>query len=222
MLLNNPVEKGLLGPVALVTGSRPVTFGIPCRGGERHDSRPCETVFLYSLSPWSRILKLATPKRALLKSCPYPHSIVSEALRPAWMLYCLSCSIIFYRHLYRQEMSALPGAGDALGLRGDYSCASIINDRQEPKHGSKAIRPAFLRRQSTTINRGRVNGHRHAGPHTPAAESSEPPAILKVRCARGEARNLRADPANTAYSVASLSATAATSGTLARRVCALE
>lgn len=46
------------------------------------------------------------------------------------MLALLSCIIIFYRHLYRQKLSALPGAGDALGLRGGYSSASIVNYRR--------------------------------------------------------------------------------------------
>lgn len=39
MLFDNPIEKGLLGTVALVTTR------IPLPGG-----RPCDTVFLYSLS----------------------------------------------------------------------------------------------------------------------------------------------------------------------------
>ena len=50
VLLNNLVEKGLLWPVALVTASRPISLGIPCRGGRRHDSHPCDTVFSYSLA----------------------------------------------------------------------------------------------------------------------------------------------------------------------------
>ena len=37
------------------------------------------------------------------------------------MLDFLSFSIVLYRHLYRQKPSALPGAGDARGLRGGYS-----------------------------------------------------------------------------------------------------
>src|SRR5690606_33025818 len=35
--------------------------------------------------------------------------------------------------------------------------------------------------------------------HTPAADSSEPPARWKRRCARGEASSRRAEAANTAY-----------------------
>ncbi len=51
MLLDDLVEKALLGPVALVTGSVPVPVGIPCRRSVGHDSHPCDTVFSYSLSP---------------------------------------------------------------------------------------------------------------------------------------------------------------------------
>ena len=63
----------------------------------------------------------------------YSHSIVSGALKPAWMLALLVMLILFYRHLYRQKTSALTGAGDAPGLRGGYSSASIVNYRTEPK-----------------------------------------------------------------------------------------
>jgi hypothetical protein len=47
---NDLGKQGLLGPAALVATRRPATLGIPCRSGMGHDSRPCETVFLYSLS----------------------------------------------------------------------------------------------------------------------------------------------------------------------------
>ncbi|WP_239190348.1 hypothetical protein [Candidatus Nitrotoga sp. HW29] len=40
---------------------------------------------------------------------------------------------LIYRHIYRQKTNALTGAGDALGLRGGYSSASIVNYRTEPK-----------------------------------------------------------------------------------------
>ncbi len=48
------------------------------------------------------------------------------------MLVFLVAIIQFYRRLYRQKKTALPGAGDALGLRGGYSSPSIINERCEP------------------------------------------------------------------------------------------
>jgi hypothetical protein len=38
---------------------------------------------------------------------------------------------LIYRHIYRQKTNALTGAGDAVGLCGDYSSTSIINYRQE-------------------------------------------------------------------------------------------
>ena len=49
------------------------------------------------------------------------------------MLDILNFSIVLYRHLYRQKTSALPGAGDALGLRGGYSSPSIVNHHQESR-----------------------------------------------------------------------------------------
>ena len=54
------------------------------------------------------------------------------------MLDLLSLSIVLYRHLYRQKTSSLPGAGDALGLRGGYSSPSIVNHHQESRE------PLFL------------------------------------------------------------------------------
>jgi hypothetical protein len=47
------------------------------------------------------------------------------------MLDFLVVIVNFYRHLYRQKPSAFIGAGDALGLRGDYFSTSIINYRRE-------------------------------------------------------------------------------------------
>jgi hypothetical protein len=49
-------------------------------------------------------------------------------------------------------------------------------------------------------------GRRAINAHTPAALSSEPPARLKRFCARGDDSSLRAEPANTAYSVALVAA----------------
>jgi hypothetical protein len=57
MLFDDAREQGLFGPVVLVTTNRPVSLGIPCHGGERYDSRPCDTVTSYSLSPWPQIMK---------------------------------------------------------------------------------------------------------------------------------------------------------------------
>jgi hypothetical protein len=57
VLLNNLVEKGLPWPVALVTASQPISLGISCRGGRRHDSHPCDTVYSYSLALGCRDLK---------------------------------------------------------------------------------------------------------------------------------------------------------------------
>jgi hypothetical protein len=48
------------------------------------------------------------------------------------MLDFMVTRILFYRHLYRQKTSAFAGAGDALGLRGDYSSLSIINYHYDP------------------------------------------------------------------------------------------
>ena len=55
VLFDELIEQGLLGPVALVTGSIPC--GRPGRRGVGHVSRPCDTVFSYSLLPFgSRII----------------------------------------------------------------------------------------------------------------------------------------------------------------------
>lgn len=47
--MNDLIEKGLLGSVALVTTSIPIPAGRPGRH-MRHVPRPCNTVFTYSLS----------------------------------------------------------------------------------------------------------------------------------------------------------------------------
>ena len=49
MLFDDAIEQGLLGPVALVTGSLRVLGGRPGRRGVRHVSRPCDTVYLLAL-----------------------------------------------------------------------------------------------------------------------------------------------------------------------------
>jgi hypothetical protein len=56
MLVDDLIEKGLLGTMALVTTIILVPAGHP---GRRvgHDPRPCDTVFLYSLSLGCPILK---------------------------------------------------------------------------------------------------------------------------------------------------------------------
>lgn len=46
ILVDDPIEQGLLGPVALVTGSIPVPGGRPGRRRVGHDPRPCDTVCL--------------------------------------------------------------------------------------------------------------------------------------------------------------------------------
>lgn len=58
----------------------------------------------------------------------------------------------FYRHFYRQKTTALPGAGDAVGLRGGYSSASIINCRMELESPFKATQPYVRSSQIITIN----------------------------------------------------------------------
>jgi hypothetical protein len=50
-------------------------------------------------------------------------------MKPPLILDLLVVIIPFYRHLYRQKQRAFAGAGDALGLRGGYSSASIVNER---------------------------------------------------------------------------------------------
>lgn len=37
MLFDDPIQKGLCGPVALVTSCRPPSLGTPCHSGEGHD-----------------------------------------------------------------------------------------------------------------------------------------------------------------------------------------
>ena len=75
--------------------------------------------------------------------------MVAGVLKPAWIL-------AFIRQpasLYRQKPTALPSAGDALGLRGGYSFTSIVNYRRELKACFKPIRPPAHPLQSTTIIR---------------------------------------------------------------------
>jgi hypothetical protein len=60
----------------------------------------------------------------------HSHSIVSGALKPACTLALSMSGIGLYRHFYRQKTTALPSAGDAVGLRGGYSSASIVNYRE--------------------------------------------------------------------------------------------
>ena len=60
--------------------------------------------------------------------------------------------ICLYRHFYRQKTTALPGAGDALDLRGGYSSASIVNYRMELESPFKATQPYVRSSQITTIN----------------------------------------------------------------------
>ena len=40
VLFDDPIEKGLLGPVALVTANVGTGRGVPCRSAVRYDSRP--------------------------------------------------------------------------------------------------------------------------------------------------------------------------------------
>lgn len=57
ILVDDPIEQGLLGPVTLVTTSIPLPGGHPCRRRVGHDPRPCDTVFLERLSPGCAVLK---------------------------------------------------------------------------------------------------------------------------------------------------------------------
>ena len=79
----------------------------------------------------------------------------------------------------------------------DFKPLMVLGGRSLVAHGAGLFQDAGI----TEIII--VTGHRHAArlarsAHTPAAESSEPPAKLKRRCARRDANNLRADAANTA------------------------
>ena len=57
ILVDDLIEQGLLGPVTLLTTSIPLPAGHPGRRRVGHDPRPCDIVFLYSLSPGCTILK---------------------------------------------------------------------------------------------------------------------------------------------------------------------
>jgi len=50
VLFDNLIQKGLFRPVTLVKTSVTDLGGIPCRRGTGHDSRPCDTLFVTSLS----------------------------------------------------------------------------------------------------------------------------------------------------------------------------
>jgi hypothetical protein len=57
ILIDDLIEKGLLGTMALVTTSIPLPAGHPGRRNMGHDPRPCDTVALYSLLLNCGILK---------------------------------------------------------------------------------------------------------------------------------------------------------------------
>jgi len=65
MLFDDPIEKGLLGPVALVTTRATHLAGSPCPSVVGHDPRPCDTVYSYSLSLVRLVMQSRTPLRAL-------------------------------------------------------------------------------------------------------------------------------------------------------------
>ena len=67
--------------------------------------------------------------------------------------------IQFYCHLYSQKTSAFAGAGDALGLRGGYSSASIVNDRRETKTRLKPVRTSARPLKSITFTRVATSSH---------------------------------------------------------------
>jgi hypothetical protein len=61
----------------------------------------------------------------------HSHSIVSDGRKQLWILDLCILIIILYRHFYRLKTSAFAGAGDGLGLTGDYPSPSIVNYRCE-------------------------------------------------------------------------------------------
>jgi hypothetical protein len=56
ILVDDPIEKGVLGTMALVTTRIPLPGGRPGRRRVGHDPRPCYTVILYSLALSCRLL----------------------------------------------------------------------------------------------------------------------------------------------------------------------
>ena len=83
---DDPIEKRLLGPVALVTTNRPATLGIPCRNGERHDPRTVEPLRV-SFSTSSLTL------RSSLRDCISVQSIswTPNTAKPDWVWMSSSC-----------------------------------------------------------------------------------------------------------------------------------
>jgi len=79
LFFDDLIEKCLLGPVTLVATSIPVPAGRPGRH-VGHDPRPCDTVFLYSLSCGCEILKNSACDARQCQQVPastgYSHSIV--------------------------------------------------------------------------------------------------------------------------------------------------
>jgi hypothetical protein len=73
---------------------------------------------------------LRTRRAKAVPAPPHSHSIVSEGGRPAWMLALWGTVIILYPHFYCRRTSAFDGTEDGFGLRGGYSSASIVDDRQ--------------------------------------------------------------------------------------------
>ncbi len=60
---------------------------------------------------------------------------------------------LIYRHIYRQKTNALTGAGDALGLCGDYSSTSIINYRGGSGSPSESLHPTFFHSRTSIKQR---------------------------------------------------------------------
>lgn len=57
------------------------------------------------------------------------------------------------------KTSAFAGAGDALGLRGGYSSASIVNDRRETETRFKPVRTSARPLKSITFTRVATSSH---------------------------------------------------------------
>src|SRR5690606_21230868 len=86
ILVNDLIEKGLLGSVALVTTSIPIPAGRPGRH-MRHVPRPCNTVFTYSLSLRGKFFypqPKCLPLLDIARQCP------------SLTLYCKQDIFIFY------------------------------------------------------------------------------------------------------------------------------
>jgi len=97
MLFDDPIEKGLLGPMALVTTNATHLAGSPCPSVVGHDPRPCDTVYSYSLSLVRLVMQSRKPLKSVVLGKPQrsvsmsSDPLLSIAHRVVWFILMTGC-----------------------------------------------------------------------------------------------------------------------------------